>query len=132
VVNLEHKQGDPMLKTLPNTQVEQLAWFRKFIPNRVAELKHNAEQTELIVDRKENEVEIEWIGEKDWPVVIGYPYIRAIKEKGTVNGQEVVLKHYRVRLDIGIPLIELFWSEEHQGFICVRKDSYEPLTKIED
>ena len=66
---------------------------------------------------------LEWIGEAHWPIVIGVPNIRQVKQYD--HSGQTLLRVDVVMTDPGFGLIELFFSPEHHGFFCVRKDQYE-------
>ena len=87
---------------------------------------------EIVWDRDDNETKVfkgeanlQWKGPDDGICLVGYPFLQRDKIQNPYKEDEFVLGAPYIRELGDIQLIQLYWSSEHQGYFCVRKDIYE-------
>lgn len=76
---------------------------------------------------KNEDDEVIWSGPDDAVAFIGYPFIVGdhIRKQNEDGSLGTIMKVRYALLDVGIPLIPLYWDEPTQCFACVRADKYE-------
>jgi len=99
---------------------QYVSFFEKFrSEGKVAEIEINVPPLELV----KGEGTYKWVGEKEWPVVLGYPFYTQTKVYAYDN--KTLMDIRKDLINPGFDIIVLYWSNEYQGFVCVRGDNYE-------
>lgn len=67
-----------------------------------------------------------WKGPLNGVAFIGYPYVATENVYGedAIGEKTRLISSTRKLMDIGIPLMTLYYSSEHHAFACVRSDVY--------
>jgi hypothetical protein len=106
---------DEKLLLPPSDQYEE---FLKSIP--IAELSLKGTPPQIA----DGQAKIAWVGEPHAVCYIGYPFLGVNVVYSQENPDKVIRRDQFV-LNIGIPIHVLYYSNEHQAFVCVRSDVYE-------
>lgn len=115
----DSKRKELELKTLPNE--DQYEGFVKDLlrEGKIAELRTERTPIELGDGNTEN---IFWEGTLDSVLFLGYPFLGKDEVR---DGNNRLISRTPKPMNIGIPLIPLYWDKDKNCFACVRGDVYE-------